>query len=326
MKLGKTNTSVDIYLLISQLFALMESTVEQSVKKVPVLLLAFNRPQATAQVLTGITPYGPPDLYVAVDGPRTGRKDDEQHNAEIGRIVAQWEAANPATRVHRLFRDTNLGCGRGVSSAITWFFDAEPMGIILEDDCLPNKSFFHFCEEMLHRYATEERIMHVSGCNHLHGGVRMDSTYYFSNLPQIWGWATWRRAWNKYSFEMTDLEGLFRIPAFQRYYKEDPFRTTAAGKLDTWDTQWVYAFLMNNGLSVLTKYNFVKNIGFDTHGGVHYEEKPPWYNDTVTENEVLIPPGSIEANVAADDYVFRKIYNPSIVLRAKRKLRKLLFK
>ena len=304
----------------------MESIVEQPVKKVPTLLLAFNRPQATTLVLNAIAAYGPPDLYVAVDGPRPGRADDEQHNAEIRQIVTEWERSNPATRVHHLYRETNLGCGRGVSSAITWFFEEEPMGIILEDDCLPNKSFFLFCQTMLHRYATEERIMHVSGCNHLHGAVPMDSTYYFSNLPQIWGWASWRRAWNKYSFEMTDLEGLFRIPTFQRYYKEDIFRMTAAGELDTWDTQWIYAFLMNDGLSVLTKYNFVKNIGFDTHGGVHYDEKPAWYNDTVTESEVLIPPGSIEANAAADDYVFRKIYNPSIMLRAKRKLRKLLFK
>lgn len=304
----------------------MEFIVEQPVKKVPVLLLAFNRPQLTIQVLNSIAGYAPPALYVALDGPRAERTDDEQHSTQIKHIVAEWEAANPATRVHRLFRESNLGCGRGVSSAISWFFENEPMGIVLEDDCLPNRSFFHFCQEMLHRYANEERVMHIGGSNHLHNAVPMESTYYFSNYPQIWGWAGWRRAWSKYSFEMPELERLFGLPAFKRYYKEDIFRMTASGQLNTWDIQWIYTFLLNNGLSVLTKYNFIRNIGFDSSGGTHYNDKPSWYNDTVTEADELIAPLYMESNLAADDYVFRTCYNPSVMLRARRKLRSLLFK
>jgi hypothetical protein len=304
----------------------MESIAAKAGEKVPVLLLAFNRPTPTQKVLDEISVYAPPDLYVGIDGARQGRPDDEANGAKIRRNVAAWEAANPGTRVHRLYREHNLGCGRGVSSAITWFFGEQPMGIVLEDDCIPNQSFFAFCQELLHRYTDEERIMHIGGSNQLHGGVSMESTFYFSKYPQIWGWASWQRAWKNYRFDMPDLDGLFRLPAFQRYYKRNIFELTGRGLLDTWDIQWIYAFLMNDGLSILPKGNFIRNIGFDVHEGSHLNARPTWYVDATTEIDDLLAPAAMEPNVAADDYVFRTVYNPSILLRAKRKLKKLLFK
>jgi len=306
----------------------MESTAENAQEKVPVLLLAFNRPLLTQKVLDTIAAYAPPDLYVAVDGARPGRKDDEAHVADIRQRVTVWEAANPRTRVHKLYRETNLGCGRGVSGAITWFFGEEPMGIILEDDCLPNKSFYSFCEELLHRYANEERIMHIGGSNFLGGAVPMESTFYFSRYVQIWGWASWRRAWQKYRFEMTDLDGVFRLPAFRRYFRQDKgiFEGTATGHLNTWDLQWIYAILWNDGLSIAPNGNFIRNIGFDDAAGTHLTDKPSWYDDTTTESEVLIAPSAMEANAAADDRILRTVYRPSILLRMQRKLKKILFK
>jgi hypothetical protein len=304
----------------------MLSFPEKPSEKVAVLLLAFNRPSLTDKVLGSIGHYAPPDLYVALDGPRPGRKDDELNGAAITESVSAWEAANPATRVHRLYRKKNLGCGRGVSSAITWFFSQEEMGIVLEDDCLPNLAFFSFCERLLWQYRDAEKIMHIGGSNHLHGGITVDSTYYFSKYPQIWGWASWKRAWEKYRLEMPDLESLFSLPAFRRYYKKEIFLITGRGDLDTWDIQWIYAFLMNDGLSILPRDNFIKNLGFDNNGGTHLQAKPSWYDDTTTEIEVLVPPDSITQNQAADDYVFRTVYNPSALSRIKRKLKKLLFK
>jgi hypothetical protein len=289
--------------------------------KVSVLVLAFNRPVITKKVLAAIADYAPPKIYVAVDGPRPGRADDQKNCAAVIQAVAEWEAAHPNTLVIRLFREANLGCGRGVSTAINWFFSQEEMGIILEDDCLPNRSFFVFCEELLHRYKDHEEIMHIGGSNHLHGGVRIAETYYFSKYPQIWGWASWRRAWSKYNFDMPDLANLLLRPEFSRYYHKDLFLKTAQGELDTWDIQWIAAFLLNDGLSILPAGNFIRNLGFDSHGGAHLNKKPSWYDDRTTDIETIIHPPVVEQNVKADDFVFRTVYNPSLLLRARRKLR-----
>jgi hypothetical protein len=304
----------------------MESIVETRLKKVPVLLLAFNRPLITQQVLARIATYSPPRLYVAVDGPRSGHPTDEERCSAVKQLVADWRDANPATTVHTLYQKANLGCGRGVSSGITWFFDQEEMGIILEDDCLPSGGFFWFCEQLLWQYRDQERIMHIGGCNFLHGAIPMESTYYFSKYPQIWGWASWRRAWSRYRFQMSDLDGLFSKPEFHRYYKKEIFELTGRGELDTWDIQWIYAFLMNDGLSILPNGSFIENIGFGEYSGAHLNGKPSWYEPTITEVTRLIPPPSQQPNVAADDYVFRTIYNPGVWLRAKRKIRRLLSK
>ena len=294
--------------------------------KVPVLLLAFNRPGITKKVLTAIAGYAPPRLYVAVDGPRPGHPTDGKNCATVKQLVADWQTAHPATQVHTLYRDANLGCGRGVSSGISWFFDQEEMGTILEDDCLPSPGFFWFCEQFLWQYRDEEKIMHIGGSNHLHDAIPMDSTWYFSKYPQIWGWASWRRAWSRYRFEMTDLPGLFSRPEFNRYYNKEIFELTARGELDTWDIQWIYAFLMNDGLAILPNGNFIQNIGFGDNGGVHLNNKPVWYEERISEVNQLVAPSTMEPNVAADDYVFRTCYNPDIWLRAKRKIKKLLFK
>ena len=288
--------------------------------KVSVLVLAFNRPAITKKVLAAIAEYAPPTLYVAVDGPRPGRPDDELNCGAVRQAVADWEAANPDTRIVRLFRDANLGCGRGVSTAIGWFFSQEEMGIILEDDCLPNHSFFYFCEQLLHFYRDKEQIMHIGGSNHLHGGVPIDTTYYFSKYPQIWGWASWSRAWAKYRFDMPHLEELLKRPDFGRYYHRELFIKTANGQLDTWDIQWIAAFLLHDGLSVLPTGNFIRNLGFDAHGGAHLSKKPAWYDDRTNEIGSIIHPAAIAQNVKADDYVFRTVYNPSLSLRIRRKL------
>ena len=104
--------------------------------------LIFNRPDTTQQVFD-VSPKGRPTrLYIAADGPRLDRAG-EKEKCEAARAIAtdiDWDC-----RVETLFRDENLGCGTAVSEAITWFFNHEEEGIILEDDCLPEPSFFSIC-------------------------------------------------------------------------------------------------------------------------------------------------------------------------------------
>jgi hypothetical protein len=276
--------------------------------------------------LHAIAGYAPPRLYVSVDGPRPGNTNDQQTCNEVKEIIAEWQNNHPATQVHSLYQPANLGCGTAVSTAITWFFDQEEMGIVLEDDCLPNQSFFVFCENLLHRYHHNKQVMHIGGSNFLDGALNIDSTYYFSKYPHIWGWASWKRAWKLYQFRMPHFQEFTSRPDFKRYYDDDVFIRTKSGEVNTWDSQWVYTVLMNDGLSILPLANMVVNLGFSEHGGTHLQQKPSWYSGKTFELEQITHPHKIVHNAQADDYVFNKVFKRGISYRLKKTIKKLLFK
>ena len=133
-----------------------------SSKKTAVLFLVFNRPDTTIKVFEKIREAKPSRLYVAADGPREGYSDEKKKVMKVRKIATNvdWPC-----EVKTLFRDKNLGCKKGVGTAIKWFFEHEEQGIILEDDCLPDPSFFRFCEELLEEYRHNTKIMLVSGQN-----------------------------------------------------------------------------------------------------------------------------------------------------------------
>src|SRR5882762_10017668 len=143
----------------------------------PVLFLIFNRPETTRRVMEAIRKIRPKKLYIAADGPRPDREDDVDKCREVREIasVIDWDCD-----VTKLFRKENLGCGKGPSSAITWFFEHETEGIILEDDCLPSPSFFSFCAELLERYRYDTRIMEIGGNNFEKGISTGKDSYFFS--------------------------------------------------------------------------------------------------------------------------------------------------
>ena len=237
----------------------------------PVLFLIFNRPEITKQVFNAIQQAKPPRLYVAGDGPRSKCTEDEE-NCKLARSIAtnvDWDC-----EVKTLFRDQNLGCRLAVSQAIDWFFDQEPEGIILEDDCLPDQSFFWFCQELLERYRDDTRIMHIGGTNFQFGKARTNHSYYFSRYAHVWGWASWRRAWKFYDVEMKNwkdaqtsglLESLSSDRYFLRYWRQQ-FELTMMNKIDTWDHQWTFACWSQNAMSVVPETNLVSNIGFGEIG------------------------------------------------------------
>ena len=238
---------------------------------VPVLFLIFNRPDTTQLVFDEIRKAKPAQLFVAADGPRKDRPDDIENCRKTREIIRQvdWDC-----NVSTLYRDENLGCKRGVSSAIDWFFSHVEEGIILEDDCVPDQSFFPFCQELLERYRDDERVMMISGDNFQFGKQRTEYSYYFSRYVHIWGWATWKRAWNYYDISM-NLWPLIRDGDWLMDILDDRnavnywthcFEDTHAGKIDTWDYEWVFACWIQTGLSVMPNVNLVTNIGFDKSG------------------------------------------------------------
>ena len=169
----------------------------------PLLFIIFNRPDVTLRVFNELKKQKPKYLFIAADGPRAGFEDDIDKCKRVREVVLNeidWDC-----EVKTLFRDLNLGCGHAVSGAIDWFFENVEKGIILEDDCLPNKSFFYFCENLLESYKENDEVFAISGANFQDKKIGKAS-YFFSKYLYVWGWATWRRAWENYDFDLSGLE------------------------------------------------------------------------------------------------------------------------
>src|SRR5258706_6466163 len=248
----------------------MSSFIPPNPLRTAVLLVIFNRPKTTQLVFEAIRKAKPPRLYIAADGPRKNVKEDIQQCAESRKIIEHidWDC-----KVEILFRDENQNCGVGPSSAFTWFFQHEEEGIILEDDCLPSQSFFWFCQELLERYRHDSRVMHIGGNNFLNGWQKdSDYSYYFSRSGHVWGWATWRRAWEKFDFKIkhyqtakqNDFFRYYFMNPIEKMYRLKKFNKTIAGNgnVNWWDYQWDFARYSNSGLAIVPDTNLVKNLGF----------------------------------------------------------------
>lgn len=235
---------------------------------VPVLFLNFNRPRHTQGVLERLRILQPDRLYVHCDGPRNHHPSDAQHVAEVRAILAtqiDWPC-----EVKTLFRTVNLGLREGVSDAINWFFQQETEGIILEDDCVPDLSFFRFCREMLEQYRHDEQIMHIGGSNLAQKlTMHLPESYVFSKFSFVWGWATWRRAWQTMSISLDELDVFAGSKVFKQFvsnslarsYMLDKFQDTRQRKNNSWAYAWFYSILKNNGLCIVPKINLVQNVG-----------------------------------------------------------------
>lgn len=272
----------------------------------PVLFLVFNRPDTTERVFEAIRQAKPPRLYIAADGPRQNRVGENDKCNEVRKIAT---AIDWPCEVRTLFREKNLGCTEAVSSAIDWFFEAEEMGIILEDDCLPTPDFFNFSEAMLLKYRDETRIMHISGSNLQVDNVKHDASYYFSSMPVIWGWATWRRAWKHYDVRLKDLDGLIEKSKKEPYFLSSDERKALLFCFDlvkyamhTWDWQWIYTIKKERGLCITPYVNLISNIGFGHADATATVEISSNSNIPTQEIGKITDPKSIEIDFVADKF------------------------
>lgn len=277
--------------------------------KKTVLFLTFNRLDTTKQVFEQIKIAKPPKLYLASDGPRKNKKDE----AETVKTVRNWllENINWDCEVKTLFRDENLGCGKAVSSAITWFFEQEEDGIILEDDCLPNQSFFKYCEELLDYYKDNKNVWVISGDQFVED-YNNNASYYFAKIMHCWGWASWADRWKHYQFDLKDydekvINNVSEKKYIQKYWL-NILNTMKEHKVDTWDYQWALEIIKHNGFCINPSVNLVSNIGLV---GTHYEnaEKNPMMNLPTFEIEKIIHPNKVEFDIPAVNYIYEKVFS-----------------
>ena len=282
-----------------------------------VLFLVFNRLDTTKQVFEAIRQAKPPRLYVAADGARANKEGEADKVQAVRDYIMQnidWKC-----EVRTLFREENLGCKYAVSGAITWFFENEEQGIILEDDCLPSQSFFLFCEELLERYKDDMRVGQITGDNFQNGIKRGDGDYYFSVHNHIWGWATWRDRWKEYDVSlagMEDVEFLWQVfnDTDEKKYWEKIFYKMKNNQIDTWDYQWSFALWNVKMLTITPNINLVKNIGFGVDA-THTKLETKFSNLKTSNIIVSSHPRKVVRNYEADRYIFLLSKPSNVVVR-----------
>jgi len=279
-------------------------------RNTPILFLIFNRPSTTARVFSQIQKMKPSKFYIAADGPRDHKEKEICEQVRDMVVAIDWECD-----VFKIFRDENLGCAKAISEAISWFFELEPEGIILEDDCLPSDSFFGFCSAMLERYRDDERIGHINGSNYQNGIIRGDGSYYFSTLTHVWGWAGWRRVWKDYQLRPASFIQFEKMRRIEQMPAHAPFkdiwlhnfRVHCVGTASSWDYQYSYLNLINHRLTVIPNTNLISNIGCSDNP-THFIQDHPLADVPLCEMEEIVHPSFFIADIEADMFTQYKEY------------------
>lgn len=309
-----------------------------------VLLIFFNRPDVLKETFAAIKEARPRKLYLAQDGPRPGNLEDKNLIEACRKIVEMidWDC-----EVHTRYSEINQGCGMGPFSAINWVFQFEDEAIILEDDCIASASFFTFCDLMLERYRNDERIFMITGCNFELETQNNKNSYFFGLSGTNWGWATWKRNWDKMDYNCSWIESkdivkhlkeMFKRESSSKYkrelrYFEETYRRLKSGEnISYWDVQWQAIRYLNHQLSIIPAKNLITNIGLGpTSTHAKHRRIPERYYSTVgeihfgynTRYELTFPlthPAYVQRNYEYDDKIDKNI-SPSIFKKVLIKLR-----
>ena len=252
---------------------------------IPILFVIFKRKDIAVKTFESIKAIKPSKLYIACDGPRKHVDGEKEMVAETR--VAIEQLIDWPCEVHKRYMDHNLGCSKGVSQAISWLFENEEMGIILEDDCLARQSFVPYCEELLHKYYSDERVGMIAGTNLISNKVNMPDSYCFSKYDACWGWATWKRAWSNFDLNMNwrNTEYSISVLANNGYRGKDikywKYRLKLIDQdyVSAWDWQWYFTLASQNQLCIFPNNCLIHNIGFDTLATHTSQFNAPKYKD-----------------------------------------------
>ena len=295
----------------------------------PVVMIVFNRPEPTRRVFAAIAKARPSRLLIIADGPRPDRQEEAERCAQVRQIVSRvdWPC-----KVDTNFAAENMGCRKRVISGLNWVFSLVEEAMILEDDCLPDPSFFPYCAELLERYREDPQIGLIAGFNY-EGSFRHSHSYYFSPLVPIWGWATWRRCWQQYDEHMKGwpeakrsglLKRLFpngRVVAYWNYVFDRMHGGTGP---NTWDYQWTYTSWSRHWLNILPATNLVQNIGFG-EDATHTTNLDPIA--TIRADKMAFPlshPPAIKPWQSRTMALQKRVFVHSTFQRIKRKISKTL--
>lgn len=293
----------------------------------PVVLIVFNRPDLTSRIFNAIAAIRPTRMLIIADGPREGREGEEEACRRVREIVS---SVDWTCDVSTDFADRNLGCQERIVSGLNWVFSLVEEAIILEDDCLPDPSFFPFCREMLERYRNDSRVGSISGTNLVAQHVTIRASYFFSEIGGNWGWATWKSQWQlfeRYLESWPTLKGeralseIFDDPKTVSYWTFVFDQVYERRGPSAWDYQWVYGLLKNHVLAIVPRVNLVSNIGFGD-GATHTQVRDPRLTPPVSSLDFPLTHPSDFIPLRSLDRQYQKLTSTSIFRRIANKLRK----
>lgn len=303
----------------------------------PILFIIFNRIDTAKLVLEAIAKVKPKKLYISGDGFRNNKTNTDGilESTKVKRVRdfvmknISWDC-----EVKTRFLPYNVGCQMGVSSAIRWFFDNESQGIILEDDIVPNVSFFRFCDEMLQRYKDNAQIATVSGWSILDlskNKTVSKYSYYFSKYEWIGGFGSWARAWEKYELENANWEKDFEAMHFdslcEKKYWHKTFSTYFAGKVDTWDFALTFCNWKEGKLNIQPIKNMINTVGYNHPLATHTTAASKFENMQTYDLDKIIHPKEIKRNVELDKINFDIVFKPAnIFIRVLNKIARVVLK
>lgn len=294
----------------------------------PVALIVFNRPELTRRVFAAVAAARPSRLFLIADAARLNRPGEAERCEQVRQIVT---AVDWPCNVETNFATENMGCRPRIVSGINWVFSRVEEAIILEDDCLPDPSFFPFCSKLLERYRDQPQIGFIAGFNPLEKSFPFAFSYYYS-LPvtfSIWGWATWRRAWQEFDEHIRSWPQVKKAGLLNVIFPDKKVVTYWSGFFDkmhqgigpsAWDYQWIYTCWTHNWLSIVPCRNLIQNIGFGPQA-THTKAADPAL--TLTAGSVSFPlrfPPAITAWPAHAMRAQRCLYTPGILRRIRRRL------
>jgi hypothetical protein len=283
--------------------------------QVPVSLHIFNRPDSTRKVFEQIRKARPSRLFVTADGPRAERPEDQEKCAQARSIIDDVDWVCELTT---FFSETNNGSFKSTSTGISRVFEQVDRAIVLEDDCIPHETFFHFCNELLDYYENDRRVALIAGNNLLPAGKYTTDSYYFSRYTHMWGWATWRRTWEQIDFSMNNWPafremGGLRTCFDRRHeiaYWDDIMQGMYEGRTGPhWDYLLILSMCMNNSLAVKPAVNLITNTGFGDDA-THFSYKMRVHD--MERGEINFPlrhPPFICRHPRADDHMESRIFS-----------------
>jgi len=298
---------------------------------VPILIIGWRRSESIKRILEILSSLQPRSIYIALDGPRQHRYDKDIEEINLVKLAFEHKI-NWDCNVMTNYALSNKGCCLGVMSAITWFFSLVDYGIILEDDCIPSRDFFQYTSTLLEKYSNDLRIWSISGYNNQLNIARGNSSYFFSRFPSIWGWATWKDRWSAYDFTLAKLPRVMNDEAFkniflsasqQKFFEriwlnmfKDPYLAT------TWDYQWTFTCMINNGLTIIPNVSLVENVGFDEFAT--HTKSPKHYTKALDMEFPMVHPSLITSNHDADTFIDNHVFGARSRLFPIKLIKKLL--
>ena len=278
---------------------------------VPVALIVYKRVDLTKKVFAAIREVRPAELYIISDGPK-GRDD-----ADAVRCVREYLDSHIdwPCNIHRDYAEKNLGPRYRMPSGMKWVFENVDRAVFIEDDIEAGPDFFWFCREMLERYKDDQRVMMISGMNFFPGDESFgDKDYCFAYFSHIWGWATWKRAFEGYDINIKSWpevrkSGKIKDKFTRRGYNffKWIFDDLQYQWYDqAWDYQWAYHRFINEGLGIIPRRNLVVNLGIADKDAIHpveSERVKDRVDGLIIENmtENLRHPDEIKCNKRYDE-------------------------